>query len=792
MKITELCIKSFGKLSNMKITPVDGVNIFYGENEAGKSTIMAFILAMFYGLGKGEQRRRYEPWDGGRISGSIGFEHDGKEYSLRRQFGATRVADKTELWCTTTGEQIELPEHTEPGDHIIGVNRETFVNSVYIGQAGVPIKGENREILAKLTNLAASGDETASRTEIAERLSEAAAGLRSRRSGAILPSLEKKRSALREQKAEIVKRTEQADALREEVVSLTERKAQLESQLGKVEKHSQLLSEVRDLRELEAVLQRRKTYEAAKSEYETIHERIFPEGGGLTAEFIEQSHDLLDEYKQQQVVIKLKEEQLERSEEKIRAVDTSPLKKMRVLKHHGDEIKNARDEYAELKKKYDELSSEIESMEEQETDGKLKLQNVIIICALVVVMFILLGFIHGAFFIVAAIVAALAGAYIYIQKKGVNFEVLPVDNIELSNIISDMREVNRRMKPVLDEMGVPNMDVLDRELYMIRDVRDRKAAVERERDGVAAELDDEKQKLSGILSRLKEKLAPFKAVESDSEALKIVSALEKMLNRHDELEERYKSEKEAYTSALDGRDISDIDRQAQVLRVQLGSRSETDDKNIERYAESIEKFRADLDQTREELASKQTELGLMNNDPQELSRIEDEITSLNERIEHYEFELSAIEEAKSALDEAFESMQKDFGPMLNEKAGKIMTELTGGKYTSVNISDELYPSVAEPGGSIQRVHSLSGGTIDQIYLALRLALAGVLSEERLPLLLDDAFAQYDDKRMTEALTYLGEECDGDSIGQILMFTCHERVLTAAENCGLGEGIIRMS
>ncbi|MBQ9993706.1 MAG: AAA family ATPase, partial [Clostridia bacterium] len=56
MKITEIYIKNFGKLRGVKITPTAGVNIIYGENESGKSTVMAFILSMLYGIGRGEQR----------------------------------------------------------------------------------------------------------------------------------------------------------------------------------------------------------------------------------------------------------------------------------------------------------------------------------------------------------------------------------------------------------------------------------------------------------------------------------------------------------------------------------------------------------------------------------------------------------------------------------------------------------------------------------------------------------------------------------------------------------------
>ena len=72
MKIIEISIRYFGKLRDFVIKPGDGVNIIYGKNESGKSTVMAFIKAMFYGLDSGEKRNQYEPWGGGQPVGSGG------------------------------------------------------------------------------------------------------------------------------------------------------------------------------------------------------------------------------------------------------------------------------------------------------------------------------------------------------------------------------------------------------------------------------------------------------------------------------------------------------------------------------------------------------------------------------------------------------------------------------------------------------------------------------------------------------------------------------------------------
>lgn len=74
MKILDLKINGFGKLSNKEIKIQEGINIIYGENESGKSTLLKFIVGMFYGLSKNKNGKfipdfeRYTPWRGEEFS----------------------------------------------------------------------------------------------------------------------------------------------------------------------------------------------------------------------------------------------------------------------------------------------------------------------------------------------------------------------------------------------------------------------------------------------------------------------------------------------------------------------------------------------------------------------------------------------------------------------------------------------------------------------------------------------------------------------------------------------------
>ena len=93
MKIKKLRINGFGKLENKEINFTDGINIVNGKNESGKSTLLKFITAMFYGVSKNKNGKtipdfdRYTPWSESEYSGKISYQLDnGEEYEVYREF----------------------------------------------------------------------------------------------------------------------------------------------------------------------------------------------------------------------------------------------------------------------------------------------------------------------------------------------------------------------------------------------------------------------------------------------------------------------------------------------------------------------------------------------------------------------------------------------------------------------------------------------------------------------------------------------------------------------------------
>ena len=93
MKINKIKINSYGKLKNKEINLNDGINIIYGKNEAGKSTLFKFIINTFYGISKNKKGKefsdfeKYTPWVGEDFSGKIEYELNNKEkFEIYRDF----------------------------------------------------------------------------------------------------------------------------------------------------------------------------------------------------------------------------------------------------------------------------------------------------------------------------------------------------------------------------------------------------------------------------------------------------------------------------------------------------------------------------------------------------------------------------------------------------------------------------------------------------------------------------------------------------------------------------------
>ena len=154
-----------------------------------------------------------------------------------------------------------------------------------------------------------------------------------------------------------------------------------------------------------------------------------------------------------------------------------------------------------------------------------------------------------------------------------------------------------------------------------------------------------------------------------------------------------------------------------------------------------------------------------------LAKIEEEIAITEEEYNGLINKNNAIIVAKQILEEAYEKMKNDITPKFTNNLSENIQIISGGKYNKVSINDENGLMVELASGEYVPAERLSLGTIDQLYLSLRLSINEEISNENMPIILDESFAYYDDERLENILKYLVQNYSNK---QIIILTCTNR------------------
>ena len=151
--------------------------------------------------------------------------------------------------------------------------------------------------------------------------------------------------------------------------------------------------------------------------------------------------------------------------------------------------------------------------------------------------------------------------------------------------------------------------------------------------------------------------------------------------------------------------------------------------------------------------------------------LQDQIDALRKRISSLEEIAAALDLAQRTLASATEQLQRRFAPRITERARALFARLTDGRYDRLNLTQDLaVDTAATEELTLHSAQWRSEGTVDQLYIALRLAVAEELTPDA-PLVLDDALVRFDDKRLKNALSVLEETA---RTRQVILFTCQSR------------------
>lgn len=162
---------------------------------------------------------------------------------------------------------------------------------------------------------------------------------------------------------------------------------------------------------------------------------------------------------------------------------------------------------------------------------------------------------------------------------------------------------------------------------------------------------------------------------------------------------------------------------------------------------------------------------------EKLAKYKEELAIEEEKLEELNKKAEIFSLTKEILQNAYQDMKNSITPKFNIELSKNIEKFSNGKYKNINITDGLFV-VLENGESVP-IEKLSTGTIEQIYLALRLSVINEISKEKLPIILDEAFAYYDDERLAETLKFLNKIDN-----QVIILSCTNREKKILENEGI--------
>ena len=216
---------------------------------------------------------------------------------------------------------------------------------------------------------------------------------------------------------------------------------------------------------------------------------------------------------------------------------------------------------------------------------------------------------------------------------------------------------------------------------------------------------------------------------------------------------------------------------------------------LEALEYSYEEISQELEDNENRIHTLEFKLHTIRSDIESLNTQIEECTQVEEEIEIAVSERdnllklnNSFELAKECLQSAYEEVKQSISPKFTKNLGNTIKTISNNKYVNVKLND-IDGLVAEvETGEYLPINRLSTGTIDQMYLALRLSALSEISNEKMPIILDETFAYFDDERLCNILQYIKEEY---SEYQILIFTCSDREKEALDKVGIKYNICKM-
>ena len=766
MIIERINIKSFGMITDMSLDFSEDINVIVGRNEAGKSTVAAFIRFMLYGFpaenntdGPDERAKRVN-WDNGTAEGSMTVRVGGKRYLINRV--TERVANGQRVSYKEDSSIIDLETGSPAfgkvpaGEVFFGVDRELFENTAFVGQIGDSSIDEGR-VKESIENILFSGSERINNQRAASKVAVRMETLRHKGgSGGTIYELERRSEQLKERFRMADEDNKQILAKEAKLHEIrTQRKAETElldklCDLDVCYRNVVLIQTFDKLHELE------KQYDDKTEEYNNyIH-------ANTRAGFVPTEAYLTD------IAVSRK------------GVDDAYRNLVDARERYEKEKSAAgitKDTEAQIELS-DSLGGEAAALTRVRSLKRSFIRSIAFgilaaLFAIAEVVFFVVAPVPMPFKIVSAVIGGL---------------VLIGGGYAMFSIFKNKKELSK-----LEEgFSTSNVSDLKAKLAVIAEDRAKRDKMINDTEAARVSLEISKERYEEAKGKLLEVILRWGEEPPTSSLNEFLDSLEERVRVFLDGERAIIKEKGELEAAIRETravvaDKSEIDIRGQVSPLKRKVLTQI---NHEQIVDGIGDCKGKIAELEAAAEAVEGELGMLKlraTDPGELYA---KMQENDARIEELRHEYNALEEALSSIESASGNLRLEISPRLGEYTAALMGVMTDKKYSDIDISDGLKVSFTAPSGEKKSVDFLSGGTRDLTYISLRMALIDMLYTEKPPTLFDESFAHQDNARaksMMKAVKALSAEGQ-----QSFIFTCREREATLAKEISRTAEIFKLS
>ena len=748
MIIEKIVIRSFGLIRDMTLEFSDSINVIEGHNEAGKSTIAAFIKYMLYGFDDSEsidgisERRLRINWTTGTAEGSMYVKVKGKRYLITRMTALTdnsaRPTYKEEATIIDLSTGAPAFGKMPAGEVFFGVGAELFRNTAFVGQIG-DSKINEGSVKESIENILFSGAETVNNRRALAKINDKMQLLlhEGGHGGTIVDLVGKQealtdrlRSSDEENKLILVKEAELHD-IRMKKADYEDRLARLHA-LDVDYKNTMLIQTFDRLHELE------EECEEKNAEYNAyIEENAYL---GFTP-----GADYLTDIAVARAAVNETYRNLTAAEEE--------YEKERCAVGITHETEGA----IQI---CDELGGEADVRTSAGSLYRTLVRDVFLMTA------------GGLFAIAAAVMFILAKGSPLLIGGGIGSALLAVAGITFG--VYSYLEKRSELNALKAKFSTQSYHDLVGKIAHIAEQRNKRDGMLRATENARRLAESARMSYESAKIELTNVIVKWGGTPPSSDLNEYLDALvlrvREFLARKEELYmEKTESEQTVREIRKTLSDKSEIDIRAQVpplRRKALVNVNYTDVINdIVKHKDLIEKEDERAREVDRILFTLKSKAG----DPGELYS---KIQALDSRIDELRLRHKAYYIALKAIEGASDNLRAEISPRLGEYATEMMGVMTGKKYSHFDVSDGLTVTFDAPDGEKKSVDFLSGGTRDLAYIAVRLALVDMLYTECPPLVFDESFAHQDNiraKAMMKAIAKLSKNGT-----QSFIFTCRNR------------------